>query len=95
MDLLQAMSYITFENQLLGCSSRDELFWCKPATSPLEGRPKFWDTDSPMMADANHYWHLLGKLIYLIVTCHDITYVVSLLSQFMQEPCMVHLAGTL
>ena len=59
-------------------------------TSPLEERPKCWDTNSPMVADANRYWHLLGKLIYLIVTRLDITYVVSVLSQLMQEPRMVH-----
>ena len=64
LDLLQ-------ETRLLGC---------KPATSPLEARPLFWDTDSPMMADVNRYRHLLGKLIYLKVTRPDITYVVSVLS---------------
>ena len=53
---------------------------CKSTTSPLEARPKFWDTDSPMMADANYYRRLLGKLIYLTVTPPDITYVVSVLS---------------
>ena len=55
-----------------------------------KARPKFWDTVSPMMADANRYRHLLGKLIYLIVTHPDITYFVSVLSQFMQEPRVMH-----
>ena len=55
-----------------------------------KARPKFWDTVSPMMADANRYRHLLGKLIYLIVTHPDIIYFVSVLSQFMQEPRMMH-----
>ena len=39
------------------------LVGCKLATSPLEARPKFWDTESPMMANANRYRRLLGKLI--------------------------------
>ena len=56
------------------------LLGCKPATSPLEARPKFWDTDSPIMVDANRYRRLLGKLIYLTVTRSDITYAVNVLS---------------
>ena len=71
------------------------LLGCKPATSPLEARPKFLDTDSPMIADPNRYRRLLGKLIYLTVTRPDITYVVSVLSQFMHEPRMVHWEGAL
>ena len=71
------------------------LLGCKLATSPLEARPKFWDTNSPMMADANRYRHLLGKLIYLTVTRPYITYDVSVLSQFMHEPRMVHWEGAL
>ena len=66
------------------------LLGCKLATSPLEARPKFWDIDSPIMVDANPYWRLLGKLIYLTVTRLDITYAVSVLSQFTHEPRMVH-----
>ena len=71
------------------------LLGCKPTTSPLEARPKFWDTDSPIMADTNHYRRLLEKLIYITVTRPDITYDVSVLSQFMHEPWMVHWEGVL
>ena len=71
------------------------LLGCKPATSPLEARPTFWETNSPIMADANCYRRLLGKLIYLTVTRPDITYAVSVLNQFMHEPCMVHWDGAL
>ena len=71
------------------------LLGCKPATSPMESRPKFWDTDSPLLDDADRYRRLLGKLIYLTVTRPDIVYTVSVLSQFMQEPRQVHWEGAL
>ena len=56
------------------------LLACKPSTSPLEARPKFWDTKSPMMTNIKHYQHLLRNLIYLTITHPDITYPASVLS---------------
>ena len=46
-----------------------------------------------MMAAANRYRRLLRKLIYLKITHPDFTYDVSVLSQFMHEPRMVHWEG--
>ena len=48
------------------------LLGCKPETSPMEARPQFWDTSSPLFEDANRYQRLLGKLIYLTITRPDI-----------------------
>ena len=59
------------------------LLGCKLETSPMEARPQFWDTSSPLFEDANHYQRLLGKLIYLTITHPDIVYVVSVLSHLM------------
>ena len=87
-----ALSQIKYALDLL---QETGLLGCKPATSPLEARPKFWDTDSPMMADANRYRDLLGKLIYLTFPRPDITYAVSVLSQFMHEPRIVRWEGLL
>ena len=33
----------------------------------------------------------MGKLIYITVTCTNITYDIGVLSQFMQAPCTIHL----
>ena len=62
------------------------LLRCKLETSPVEARPQFVDTSSPIFEDANRYKRLLGKLIYLTVTRPDIVYTVNVLSQFMHEP---------
>ena len=61
----------------------------------MEACSQFWDTLSPLVEDANHYQRLCSKLIYLTITCLDIVYVVSVLSQFMQEPRRVHWEGAL
>ena len=41
------------------------------------------------------YKHLIGKVIYLTVTHPDVTFTISLISQFMHEPRMVYWHGAL
>ncbi|KAM1406683.1 hypothetical protein ACFXTH_001330 [Malus domestica] len=43
------------------------------------------------MHDVSYYQQLVGKLIYLTITRPDITYAVSLASQFMHSPMVDHL----
>ena len=66
---------------------------CKPIASPMETNIDWWNKSTALLEDAGLYRRLVGKLIYLIVTRPDIAYAVSVLSQFMQAPCMVHLDG--
>ena len=56
----------------------------------MEVHLQFRDTLSSLLEDANHYKRFSGKLIYLTVTCLNIVYAVSVLSQFMQKPQGVH-----
>ena len=71
-----------------------DLLGCKPESTPIEQTPAFWDTSSDLLKDPNQYRRLIGKLIYLTVTWHDISYAVSLLSQFIHKPKRVHYTGT-
>ena len=66
---------------------------CKPVASPMEKNINWWDKTTTLLEDSGQYRRLVGKLIYLTVTRPDIAYAVSVLSQFMQAPRMVHLDG--
>ena len=66
---------------------------CKPASSPMEQNVDWWDNATALLEDAGLYRRLVGKLIFLTVTRPDISYAVSVLSQFMQAPRSIHLEG--
>ena len=66
---------------------------CKPVTSPMEQNVDWWDHATALVEDAGLYRRLVGKLIFLTVTRPDISYAVSVLSQFMQAPRTIHLEG--
>jgi hypothetical protein len=62
----------------------------KPAPTPLDSKLKLKTTSEPL-GSVNYYQHLVGRLIYLTITRPDITYAVSLVSQFMHTPTVFHL----
>ncbi|CAL9022379.1 unnamed protein product [Prunus brigantina] len=62
----------------------------KPACTPLDSKLKL-DMEGEPLNNISHYQRLVGKLIYLTITRLDITYAVSLVSQFMHSPTMAHL----
>ena len=66
---------------------------CKPIASPMETNIDWLNKSTALLEDAGLYRRLVGKLIYLTVTRPDIAYAVSVLSQFMQVPRVVHLDG--
>lgn len=47
-------------------------------------------SDGPLLDDPERYRRLMGRLIYLLATRPDLTYVVHVLSQFMQKLRIVH-----
>ncbi|KAM2668187.1 hypothetical protein EV2_019802 [Malus domestica] len=62
----------------------------KPANTPLDSKLKL-DLGGTRLSDISHYQRLVGKLIYLTITRPDITYSVSIASQFMHAPTIDHL----
>ena len=64
---------------------------CKPVSTPLNRNLKM-DVDSgTTVRDSTKYHQLIDILIYLTITQPDLSYSVSLLSQFMQNPRNLHL----
>jgi hypothetical protein len=57
----------------------------------MEPNKKLYLEDGEPLKDAGQYQRLVSKLIYLTVTRSDITFVVSLISQFMHAPRTTHL----
>ncbi|XP_070664508.1 uncharacterized mitochondrial protein AtMg00810-like [Malus domestica] len=61
---------------------------CKPARTPLNSKLQ---SHGDLIPNIEYYQRLVGKLIYLTITRSDITYAVSLVSQFMHAPSMDHM----
>ncbi|KAA0057585.1 Beta-galactosidase [Cucumis melo var. makuwa] len=64
---------------------------CRPADTPIEFNCKLGNSDDQVPVDKEQYQCLVGKLIYLSHTRPDISFVVSVVSQFMQVSYEKHM----
>ncbi|RVW86032.1 Retrovirus-related Pol polyprotein from transposon RE1 [Vitis vinifera] len=64
---------------------------CKPVSIPKDPNHKLGEAKEEPMVDKRMYQRLVGRLIYLAHTRPDITYSVSVISQFMHDPREPHL----
>ncbi|KAL5564139.1 hypothetical protein UlMin_027303 [Ulmus minor] len=53
---------------------------CKPTATPMEVNLKLNQDDGELFSYISLYRRLIGKLLYLIITRHDLSYVVNKLS---------------
>ncbi|XP_042988864.1 uncharacterized mitochondrial protein AtMg00810-like [Carya illinoinensis] len=67
------------------------LLGCKPANTPIELNHKLSHSPSDLLKDPTSYRMLIGRLIYLTITRPDISYAVSILSQFMDRLSEIHM----
>ncbi|KAH9650422.1 protein kinase domain-containing protein [Citrus sinensis] len=58
---------------------------------PMEQQLRLSSTDGDPLSNPSSYRHLIGRLIYLIVTRPDIVFAVHVLSRFMHEPRTTHM----
>uniref|UniRef100_A0A2N9EUP8 Integrase catalytic domain-containing protein n=1 Tax=Fagus sylvatica TaxID=28930 RepID=A0A2N9EUP8_FAGSY len=63
----------------------------KPVATPMESNLKLMPDEGDFIDDPDTYRRLVGKLIYLTITRPDISYAVSVVSQFMTNPRVPHM----
>ncbi|KAA0067119.1 Cysteine-rich RLK (receptor-like protein kinase) 8 [Cucumis melo var. makuwa] len=68
-----------------------DMLGCRPADTPIEFNCKLGNSDDQVSVDKEQYQRLVGKLIYLSHTRPDISFAVSVVSQFMQAPYEKHM----
>lgn len=66
-----------------------EFTCCKPAITPIDSKLKL-DMEGEALNNVIYSQRLVGKLTYLTITRPNITYDVSLVSQFMYAPIVKH-----
>ena len=66
------------------------LLGSKPVETPMDPNVKLYDDQGELLSNPERYRRLVGKLNYLIITRSDISFTVSVLSQFMKDPRLPH-----
>nr|GEY42921.1 putative reverse transcriptase, RNA-dependent DNA polymerase, Gag-polypeptide of LTR copia-type [Tanacetum cinerariifolium] len=64
---------------------------CRPSSFPMEPNLKLDKGGEEEKVDACRYRRLVGRLLYLQVTCPDIAYSVNILIQFVGDPRRNHM----
>ena len=63
---------------------------CKLVDTPMDPNVKLVPSQGELLQDPGRYRQLVGKLNYLTITRPDISFLVSIVSQFLQSPCDGH-----
>ena len=63
---------------------------CKPVDTPIDPNVKLVPSQGELLRDPGRYRRLVGKLNYLTITQPNISFHVSVVSQFLQSPCDSH-----
>ena len=64
---------------------------CRPVETPMDPNTKLMPRTKEVPVDKGQYQRLVGKLIYLTHTRPDISFAVSIVSQFLSNPSEVHM----
>ena len=87
--------YLTQAMYTFDLISRASITDSKIIDTPIEYNCRLNSHDGESLSDATLYRQLVGSLIYLTVTRHDISYAVHVVSKFMVAPRSLHCAPVL
>jgi Reverse transcriptase (RNA-dependent DNA polymerase) len=83
--------FICQRKYILDLLKETDKIGCKPAKTPLDTNVKLNSEDGEPLEDVNQFQRLVEKLIYLTITRPDLSYAVSLVSQFMHVSRTIHM----
>ena len=75
---------------MLDILGETSLLGSKPVETPMDPNVKLYEDQGELLSNPERYRCLIGKLNYLTITRPNISFVVSVLSQFMKDPHLPH-----
>jgi Reverse transcriptase (RNA-dependent DNA polymerase) len=76
--------FLSQRKYVLDLLTETDMLDCKPAVSPIDVKTKI-GADAGEQVDREMYQRLVGKLIYLCHTRHDISFAVNVVSRYMHD----------
>ena len=92
IEIAQSSSGVVLSQQKYALDILEEtgMLDCKSVDTPMDPNVKFVPGQGESFGDPGRYRRLVGKLNYLTITRPDISFSVSVVSQFLQSPCDSH-----
>ena len=92
IEIAQSSSSVVFSQRkyALNILEETDMLDCKPVDIPMDPNVKLVLGQGKSLGDTGRYRRLVGKLNYLTITRPDISFLVSVVSQFLQSPCDSH-----
>lgn len=78
--------FISQQKYIIDLLMETGMLGCKPSDTTIDPLHKLGDQPEDKLVDKGRYQSLVGRLIYLSYTRPDISYAVSVVSQFMHSP---------
>ena len=82
--------FVNQRKHILDLLSETGMLGCKVSETPIESNLKLQPVESQNVVEREKYQKLVGRLIYLSHTRPNITFAISVISQFMHSPGSQH-----